>query len=370
MRIRRRRSKVIKVGNVKLGGNNPVVIQSMAKTFTSDLVATVREIKELQKAGCQIVRLAVRNNKDAMALGKIKQCISIPLVADIHFDKNLAIKAIQSGVDKIRLNPGNIYKKNEVKEIAQAAGKAHIPIRVGVNSGSITRYPLLNNRYPKDMAQTMVRCTLDYIKLLEGTGFDDIVVSLKASDIFTTIKANQMIAERCNYPLHLGMTATGPTFIGIVKSAMVMGRLLSEGIGDTIRISLTDRAVQEVNIAYNILEALGLSNSRPGIISCPTCGRCEVDLIRLVKELDKRLSANSYQLSALPPKVAVMGCVVNGPGEARAADLGVAFGKKDGLLFRKGKAIRKIPFSKCVDVLLKELNKCVSLSRYNNSNYK
>jgi (E)-4-hydroxy-3-methylbut-2-enyl-diphosphate synthase len=264
---RRRRAREIRIGNVKIGGNNPIAVQSMAKTFTSDLSATVSQIKQLELAGCQIVRVAVRNNQDATALKKIKQQISIPLVADIHFDKNLAIQAIESGVDKIRLNPGNIYKKKEVKEIAKAAKCARIPIRLGVNSGSIRGFRLhtsghssgIRNRTQSanrntQYAEEMARCALDYIKLLEGAGFYDIVVSLKGSDIFTTIQANERIAKSCAYPLHLGITATGPILAGIIKSAMAIGRLLSEGIGDTIRVSLTDRAVQEVKTAFYILQ--------------------------------------------------------------------------------------------------------------------
>jgi len=333
----------------------------MTKTFTSDLTATTREIKQLEGIGCQIVRVAVRNDKDAAALKKIKQRISIPLVADIHFDKNLALRAIESGVDKIRLNPGNIYKKNEIKEVARAAKQAQVPIRVGVNSGSVTRYPLPVTRYPKTPAHLMVKCALDYIKLLESVGFHDIVVSIKGSDIFTTIQANQMIAKSCDYPLHLGITATGPSFMGIIKSSIVMGGLLSEGIGDTIRVSLTDSSVKEVKAAYYILEALGLVRIRPQIISCPTCGRCEVNLINIVKDLEKKLYTLHFTLYTPPPKVAVMGCVVNGPGEAKQADLGIAFGKKEGLLFRKGKPVRKITADKCVSALLEEIHKCVSL---------
>jgi len=355
MKIKCRKSQVINIGSVRIGGNNPIAVQSMAKTFTSDVSATAREIKELELAGCQIVRVAVKNSQDAKALKKIKQRIAIPLVADIHFDKNLAIQAIESGVDKIRLNPGNIYKKSEVRDIARAAKQAGIPIRVGVNSGSVSRYPLSAKHRPKDLIRLMVASALDYIKMLEGIGFYDIVVSLKGSDVFTTTEANERIAKSCSYPLHLGITATGPSLIGIIKSAMVIGKLLSEGIGDTIRISLTDRAVQEVKTAFYILQALGLGSPAPEIISCPTCGRCEIDLIKIVEDLEKKLSTVNGKLLTRPMKLAIMGCVVNGPGEARQADLGVAFGKKQGLLFRKGKPERKISSAECVDVLLNEL---------------
>ncbi len=291
------------------------------------------------------------------------------MVADIHFDKNLALIAIDSGIDKIRLNPGNIFKRNEVKEIATAAKKAGIPIRVGVNSGSVVRYPMSVDRYPSNLANLMVKCTLDYIKLLENFGFYNIVISIKGSDISTTIHANEMIAKLCDYPLHLGITASGPYLTGIIKSAIAIGGLLSKGIGDTIRISLTDEATQEVRVAFYILQALGLDNSKPEIISCPTCGRCEVDLVKIVKKLDKRIadsiihSLNPADRKSrlpnidyrVPLKVAVMGCVVNGPGEAKTADVGVAFGKKEGLLFKKGKPVRKVSSSKCVDELLREL---------------
>ncbi|MFH1678725.1 MAG: flavodoxin-dependent (E)-4-hydroxy-3-methylbut-2-enyl-diphosphate synthase [Candidatus Omnitrophota bacterium] len=354
MRIKRRKCREVKIGGVRIGGDNPLAVQSMIKVATSDLSATIREINQLRNAGCQIVRVAVRDNKDAATLREIKRRSVLPLVADIHFDKNLAIKAINSGVDKIRLNPGNIYKKEEIKEIAKAAKKACIPIRVGVNSGSLRcRKQDAGNRMQE--SEKMVKSALEYIKLLEGFGFYDIVISLKSSDIFTAIQANKEIIKHCDYPLHLGVTATGPSFTGIIKSAIVIGELLSEGIGDTIRISLTDKPVKEVKTAYSILGALGLTNTGPQIISCPTCGRCEVDLIKIVNELEKKLYTLHFKLYTPPPKVAIMGCMVNGPGEARAADLGIAFGRKEGLLFSKGKPIKKVPFSKCVDVLLQGL---------------
>ena len=356
MKIKRRKSREVKIGNITIGGANPVAVQSMAKTFTSDLPATLREIEKLQNSGCQIVRVAVRDNKDAANLKKIKQGIAIPLVADIHFSKDLALKAIESGVDKIRLNPGNIYKKNEIKEIAEAAKQAHIPIRVGVNSGSLRRVKGKRLKV-KGIADIMVKEALDYIKILEKFSFCDIVVSLKGSNIFDTIEAYRKMAKICDYPLHLGVTAAGPSSAGIIKSAIVIGGLLSEGIGDTIRISLTDSAVREVEAAYNILEALGLTCARAEIISCPTCGRCEVDLINIVKDLERELYTLNFTLYTPPPKVAVMGCVVNGPGEAKDADIGVAFGKKEGLLFKKGKPIRKVSTDRCVSALLEEISK-------------
>jgi len=347
MQIRRRKAKVIKIGKVSIGGNNPIAIQSMTKTRTCDIEKTVKQIKELEKIGCSIVRLAVRDAQDAKAIKKIKEKVSLPLVADIHFNWRLAQDAIDNGADKIRLNPGNIYKKDEVKEIARAAKLNHIPIRVGVNSGS------LKNRKPHPDA--MVESAVDYIKILEGFGFYDIVVSLKASNIIDTIEAYRKIAGLCEYPLHLGVTATGSPYKGAIKSGIALGALLLEGIGDTIRVSLTDEPVQEVAASKIILESLELRKFGPQIISCPTCGRCEVDLVKIVKELESRLSTIDHRLSTRPTKVAIMGCVVNGPGEAKEADLGVAFGKREGLLFRKGKALKKISYSDCADILLKEI---------------
>ena len=347
MQIRRRKAKVIKIGKVSIGGNNPIAIQSMTKTRTCDIEKTVKQIKELEKIGCSIVRLAVRDAQDARAIKKIKEKVSLPLVADIHFNWRLAQDAIDNGADKIRLNPGNIYKKDEVKEIARAAKLNHIPIRVGVNSGS------LKNR--KAHPDAMVESAVDYIKILEGFGFYDIVVSLKASNIIDTIEAYRKIAGLCEYPLHLGVTATGSPYKGAIKSGIALGALLLEGIGDTIRVSLTDEPVQEVAASKIILESLELRKFGPQIISCPTCGRCEVDLVKLVKKLEGKLSTIDHRLSTRPTKVAIMGCVVNGPGEAKEADLGVAFGKREGLLFRKGKALKKISYSDCADILLKEI---------------
>lgn len=373
--IKRRKTKIIKIGNVLIGGNNPVAIQSMAKTKTSDVEKTIKQIKELESAGCQIMRVAVKDRDDAKAIAKIKPNIDIPLVADIHFDWKLALEAIDSGVDKIRLNPGNIYKKDQVKEVSRAAKLARIPIRVGLNSGSLRRSAnvLWRTQSHKSPADKMVRSAVDYIKILEGCGFYNIVVSLKASNIFDTIEAYRKMTKFCDYPFHLGVTATGSPSLGIVKSTIALSVLLLEGIGDTIRISLTDEAQNEVRVAKAILESLGLCSFGPEIISCPTCGRCEVDLVKIVKNLETKLSAipvcrpparragtgRRYPLSAKTPKIAVMGCVVNGPGEARHADLGIAFGKKEGLFFKKGKAFKKVSADKCVDMLIKEITKFV-----------
>jgi len=351
MKIIRRKSRVIKIGNVSIGGNRPIAVQSMAKTETAEAENTIKQIKKLEVCGCQIIRVAVKDSRDARAIKKIKAAINIPLVADIHFSWQLAMEAIESGADKIRLNPGNIYKKAEVREVAAAAKLSGIPIRVGVNSGS------LRQSSGGTQADKMVKSALNYIRILEGFRFRDIVISLKASSILDTIEAYRKIAVCCDYPLHLGVTATGAPFTGAIKTSAALGALLLEGIGDTIRVSLTDDPVQEVSAARAILESLGLRSFGPQIISCPTCGRCEVDLVKLVKDLENKLSGLSFQSSAKPYKVAVMGCIVNGPGEAKEADIGVAFGRREGLLFIKGRPVKKIPFSQCVNVLLKEMER-------------
>ena len=354
MKIIRRKAKTIKIGNIYLGGNNPIAIQSMVKTKPEDIESTIRQIKELESIGCEIVRLAVKDSRDAKAIRKIKLMIDIPLVTDIHFDWRLAIEAIDNGADKIRLNPGNIYKKEQIREIVKAAKLSQIPIRVGVNSGSLrSRTSQVASR--TSQAGKMVGSVLDYIKILEGFKFYDIIVSLKSSNIFDTIEAYRKIAKLCNYPLHLGVTATGTSYRGAIKSSMAIGALLLEGIGDTLRISLTDKPQEEVKVAKLILEALGLRNFGPEIISCPTCGRCEVDLVKIVKDLETRLATRYSLLATLPLKVALMGCVVNGPGEAKEADIGVAFGKREGLLFKNGRAIKKVSVSNCIAALLKEI---------------
>jgi len=347
----RHRTKRIKIGNVSIGGHNPVAIQSMAKTKTSDVSATVSQINRLEIAGCEIVRVAVKDFQDAKAIKDIKKKIRIPLVADIHFNWQLAIKAIDSGADKIRLNPGNIYKREQLESICSAAKQAGIPIRVGLNSGSV--------RGSGDVVKRMVNSALSYIRILESFKFRDIVVSLKASDAAGTVEAYRKIAGLCDYPLHLGVTATGLPAEGAIKSSVAIGSLLLDGIGDTIRISLTDRPEEEVRAARCLLKSLGLRNFGPEIISCPTCGRCEVDLVGIVKVLEGRLSALKHKPKARPIKVAVMGCVVNGPGEAKQADVGIAFGKNEGLLFKKGKPVSKVSSGKSVDLLLQEIRKLV-----------
>lgn len=347
MEIKRRKTRQINVGGIKIGGNSPIVIQSMAKTATKDIAATVKQVNSLKKSGCEIVRVAVKDMTDAKAIKEIKKKINLPLVADIHFHYQLALEAIKNGADKIRLNPGNIFIINEIKEVVAAAKKHRIPIRVGLNSGSVK---IINN----SIAESMVRSCLDYLKILEKMDFKDIVVSLKGSTLSDTIEAYRKMALKCDYPFHLGITAAGLPSKGLIKSSIAMGLLLSDGIGDTIRVSLTGKPEDEVFAARQILEALGLRKFGLEVISCPTCGRCEVDLIEMVKKFEQKISLcqNNHRE---PQRIAIMGCFVNGPGEARDADLGVAFGKKFGLVFKRGKIVKKLPEEKAINYILKEL---------------
>ena len=347
MVIKRDKKRIIKVGGVAIGGNNPIVIQSMVKVRSCDIERVLQQIIELRDAGCQIIRLALKDKDDALAFKKIKRKSRLPLVADIHFDYRLALMAIDYGADKVRLNPGNIYKKKEVAEIVSALKSAGIPLRIGLNSGSVKGF----GERGIDMPERLVKSALSYIKMIEGYKFRDIIISLKASNVLDTIAAYRKMAKVCDYPLHLGVTATGASFAGVIKSSIALGALLLEGIGDTIRVSLTDKPVREVYAAKAILESLDLRSFGPQIISCPTCGRCEVDLVKLVNTFENKVSS----LSLKPIKVALMGCVVNGPGEAKEADIGVAFGRRDGLLFRGGKPVRKVNFSECSNILLKEM---------------
>ncbi len=353
MEIKRRKTKVIKIGNCLIGANNPIAIQSMTKTKASDVDSTIRQIKQLEAAGCQIVRLAIKDFSDAAALKKIKAKVKLPLVADIHFSYRLALAAIENGADKIRLNPGNIDKPKEIKAVVSALKSAKIPLRIGLNSGSVKdvgpRKSMMTNK--------LVASCMNYIKTIEKLKFNNLVISLKANNVLDTVEAYRLVAKLCNYPLHLGVTATGAPYQGIIKSSIAIGTLLLAGIGDTIRVSLTDNPIEEVRAAKCILESLSLCNSGVQIISCPTCGRCEVDLVNIVKELDDKLSAIDHRPSTKPIKLAVMGCVVNGPGEAKEADLGVAFGKKEGILFSRGRIVKKISSKDCARILLQELKK-------------
>jgi len=352
MVIKRRKTKVINIGSVKIGGLNPIAIQSMVKVPTKDSFSAIAQIRRLEKVGCSIVRLAVKDKEDACAISKIKNATGIPLVADIHFDWKLAIGAIKAGADKIRLNPGNIYKKQQIKEIVGAAKDYSVPIRVGLNSGSIPKLLKENSRLSP--AVKLVKAALDYVQILEGLRFKDIVISLKGSNVLDTLEAYQRISKLCYYPLHLGLTATGFPEAGRIKSAVALGALLIQGIGDTIRISLTSSPEEEVRVARYILCSLGLANAGPEIISCPTCGRTQVDIEKIVNELQKKLAALNGRAFGFPAKIAVMGCIVNGPGEAEDADLAVVFGKTQGLLYRDAKPIRKISNSKALDCLIEE----------------
>jgi (E)-4-hydroxy-3-methylbut-2-enyl-diphosphate synthase len=351
MEIKRRKTIQVNVGGIKIGGNAPVVIQSMTKTPTKDVEATVSQIKRLKKSGCEIVRVAVKDIDDAKSIRQIKKRIDLPLVADIHFHYELALEAIKNGADKIRLNPGNIFKVSEIKEVVASAKKHKIPIRVGLNSGSV-------KRGSNSIADSMVKSAVDYLKILEGMDFYEIVVSLKASVLEGALEAYRKMAKLCDYPFHLGITAAGLPQQGMIKSSIGIGILLSEGIGDTVRVSLTGNPEQEVSVAQGILNALGLRKFGIEVVSCPTCGRCEVDLVDKVRRIEEGimfLRGNHKQ----PKKIAIMGCSVNGPGEAKDADLGIAFGKKFGLIFKRGRVIKKVPEVKVVEYVLKELEaKC------------
>lgn len=336
------------MGGVEIGGGAPVRVQSMTNTDTRDWAATVEQIGRLTEAGCEVVRVAVPDREAARALGRIKQGIKIPLVADIHFDHRLALEALDQGVDGLRINPGNIGGQAEVEKVARAALDRGVPIRVGVNAGSLPKDLLA--KYGRPCPEAMVESAEREIAQLEACGFDLIKVSLKSSDVLATVAAYRLMAQRTDYSLHLGVTEAGTLIAGAVKSALGVGLLLAEGIGDTIRVSLTRDPVEEVRVAYEILRALDLRHRGVEIISCPTCGRCEIDLFSLVEEVEARLAGVTE-----PIKVAVMGCVVNGPGEARSARVGVAGGRGQGILFRNGELVRKVPEAELADVLIDEV---------------
>jgi len=353
--IKRRKTRQIRVGGVRIGAGAPISIQSMTKVETADVHSIVAQIKRLEEAGCEIIRVAVKTLDDADAIRAIKRRIKIPLVADIHFDYRLALRAIAAGADKIRLNPGNIRKQEEIAAVIKAAKKARIPIRIGVNSGSVvTRSPGSQvTSYQKNDAAALVESALRYVKLFEKHDFRDIIISLKSSDVVSTVEAYEAVSKRCDYPLHLGVTAAGPYDAAIVKSSIGIGALLLKGIGDTIRVSLTADPVEEVVAAKRILSAIGARKFGHEIISCPTCGRCQVDLVKIVEEIEGRVTRFPGHQVTRPLRIAIMGCEVNGPGEAREADVGIAFGKDSGMLFKKGKIFKKIPSAKAVNELLK-----------------
>ncbi len=347
--IKRKKTKKVWVGKVPIGGGSPISVQSMTKTDTYDVSATVKQIKRLEKAGCEIVRVAVPDMKAASALFLIKKQIKIPLVADVHFDYRLALKAIDSGVDKLRINPGNIGAEWKVKEIVKASSERKIPIRVGVNAGSLPRDIL--TKHKKASASALVEAALRQVRTLEDLDFNDIIISLKSFDVPTTIQAYKLISKKTNYPLHLGITEAGLPQAGSIRSALGIGILLASGIGDTIRVSLTGDPIEEVKVGYEILKSLNLREHGPIIISCPTCGRCEIDIISLTRKVERKVK----HIKA-PIRIAVMGCVVNGPGEAKDADVGIAGGKGYGLLFSKGKIIGKVKEKDLIGALLNEVN--------------
>jgi len=341
------------VGSVKIGGDAPISIQSMTKTDTRDVRRTVHQIRRLEEAGCEIVRVAVVDENGAHALVGIKQKVKIPIIADIHFHPHLALKALEGGVDGLRINPGNIGGREPLKRIVLEAKRRGVPIRIGVNSGSIEKEFL--DRFGGPSAEAMAASALRTIEWMEDLGFDQIKVSLKASDVLRTVEAYRLFSERCDYPLHVGVTEAGLGRGAIVKSAIGIGTLLLNGIGDTLRVSLTGDPVEEVRVGYEILQALKIRRRGVEIISCPTCGRCEVNLVPLVRRIEK-----AVQGIASPLTVAIMGCVVNGPGEAREADVGIAGGKRAGVLFRKGKVIRKISEEEFASALLREIETLLS----------
>ena len=342
-------TKQIHIGNVPVGGGAPVAIQSMCNTNTADVEATVEQISRLQEAGCEIIRVAVPDMPAAKAVGQIRSKINIPLVADIHFDYKLALQCIDSGIDKIRINPGNIGAEDRVKAVADACRKNGIPIRIGVNGGSLEK-PLLR-KYGGVTPEALVESAFGHIALLNKFDFDDICISVKCSSVPTTMKAYQLLHEKCNYPLHLGVTEAGTPKQGIIKSAMGIGGLLCMGVGDTLRVTLTADPVDEIAVAKDILKAAGLRHEGVNLIACPTCGRTKIDLIGIADEVEKRLQNCDKNIT-----VAVMGCVVNGPGEASAADVGIAGGDGVGLVFRKGEVLRKVPQEELVEALMEEID--------------
>jgi (E)-4-hydroxy-3-methylbut-2-enyl-diphosphate synthase len=342
-------TKVVKIGNKVIGGGNPIMIQSMTNTHTEDVVKTVAQIKALEKAGCDIIRATVPTHEAALAFKEIKKQINIPLVADIHFDYRLAIEAMENGADKIRINPGNIGGKDKIKAVVDVAKERNIPIRVGVNSGSLEKDIL--EKYHGVTAEGIVESALDKVKIIEDLGYDNLVVSIKSSDVLMSVKTHELISKECNHPLHVGITEAGTAFSGTIKSSIGLGLILNQGIGDTIRVSLTDDPVKEVLTAKQILRTLGLRKGGIEVVSCPTCGRTQIDLISLAKRVEEEVS--NYDLDL---KLAVMGCVVNGPGEAKEADLGIAGGKGVGVLIKHGEIVKKVPEEQLFDVLKEELD--------------
>ena len=344
----RKKTKVVRIGNISIGGGNPIAIQSMTKTQTKDVEATVRQIRELEEAGCQIVRCAVMGADDALALKQIKAQINIPLVADIHFNYKLALIAAESGVDKLRINPGNIGDEEKIKAVVSSAKERNIPIRIGVNSGSLEKDVLA--RFKHASAAAMVESALKNVRILERYKFDNIVISLKSTSVPMTIEAYKLLSKKVNYPLHVGITESGIPQIGIIRSSVGIGAILSEGIGDTIRVSLTSDPVEEVRVAQEILRSFELISTGVTILSCPTCGRCDIDVEKIAVEVHRRTKRIRSTL-----RVAIMGCEVNGPGEAADADVGLAGGNGIGLIFREGQVVRKVPEEEMIEALVDEI---------------
>lgn len=346
----RRKTRQVRAGNVLIGSGAPVTVQSMLNVLASDAEGNVRQAVALEKAGCEIVRMSVPNQEAVRSFAKVRENISIPLVADIHFDYRMALESVAAGADKIRINPGNIGDESRVKKVVDACRAAGVPIRIGVNSGSVEKEILAKHGGPTP--QALVDSALHHAAILEKFDFYDIVISIKSSSVPDMVQAYRLAAEQCDYPLHLGVTEAGTAHMGLIKSAAGIGALLLDGIGDTIRVSLTADPVQEVYAGHDILNAIGLRTDRPQLVSCPTCGRTKIDIISIANEVEKRL-ADCHK----PIKVAVMGCVVNGPGEAREADIGIAGGDGNGLIFKKGEILRKVPEDQIVDELMKEIEK-------------
>jgi (E)-4-hydroxy-3-methylbut-2-enyl-diphosphate synthase len=348
--MRRKKTRQIHVGNVPVGGGAPIAVQSMTNTDTRDVEATVRQIVRLQGAGCEIVRLAVPDEKAAAAFKEIKKRVHAPLIADIHFDHRLALSALKAGADGLRINPGNIGGRRAIEKVIREAKTRNVPIRIGVNAGSLQKEILKRHGHPTPEA--MVESAMEHIRLFQDLGSDQIKISLKSSNVLSTIKAYESLSRQVDYPLHLGVTEAGTLISGTVKNALGIGILLFKGIGDTLRVSLSADPVEEVKVGYEILRAFNLRHRGPEIISCPTCGRCEIDLFSLVREVETALAGITSS-----PRVAIMGCVVNGPGEAREADVGIAGGRRQGVLFRKGHLVRKVPEKDMARVLIEEVRK-------------
>lgn len=346
----RRNCKKIKIKDMYIGGDSPILIQSMTNTDTKDVKATVNQIIQLKNAGCEIIRVAVPDLQAAEAIKEIKSNINIPLVADIHFDYKLALKSMENGVDGLRINPGNIGSELKIKEVVNCASYYNVPIRVGVNSGSLEKDLL--KKYGSPTPEALVESALRHVRLLEKYNFFNIVISVKSSNVIKNIESYRILAKETEYPLHLGVTEAGTAFSGTVKSAIGIGSLLCDGIGDTIRVSLTGSPIDEIKVAKEILKDCGIRKEGIEIISCPTCGRTNIDLISIAEEAEKRFSSINK-----PIKVAIMGCAVNGPGEAREADLGIAGGSGEGVIFKKGEIIRKVPEEKLLDALMEEIAK-------------